>query len=294
MSILVIGSTGKVGSEVIRALLARGAKVHALTRDPKRTTFPSGVTPVKGDTLDKHSLRAAYSDIDTLFMINPVARDELPQALTALSVAAEAGIKRVVYSSMLNADTFSDTAHAASKYAAERMIERFGLSATILRPTYFMQNDLLQMESIFLRGVYAMPIGSVGVSMVDLRDVAEVAAVELLKRQNSPERLPTTIVEVVGPNVFTGEGGAALWSEVLGRKISYGGDDLDALEQQIARRTESWLGYDQSLMFRGFHREGMIPKRESVDILQAKLGKPLRTYRAFAEEMAIQWQRRSK
>jgi hypothetical protein len=47
-------------------------------------------------------------------------------------------------------------------------------------------------------------------------------------------------------------------------------------------------------MFRGFHREGMIPKRESVDILQTKLGKPLRTYRAFAEEMAIQWQSRSK
>ena len=286
MTILVIGSTGKVGSEVVRALVARNAKVHALTRDPDRAKFPAGVRPVKGDILDKTSLRAAFADISTLFLINPVAKDELPQALMALNLAAEAGIQRVVYSSMLNADTFCDTPHAAAKYAAERMIEKFGIPATILRPTYFMQNDFLQMEVLLRRGIYAMPIGSIGVSMVDLRDVADVAALELTRRENASEPLPTTTIEVVGPEIFTGESGAALWSEVLGRKISYGGDDLNSLEQQIASRTESWLGYDQTLMFRGFHREGMLPKKSSVEELKAKLGRPLRTYRAFVEEMA--------
>jgi uncharacterized protein YbjT (DUF2867 family) len=115
MAILVIGSTGKVGSEVVRALVARGAEVHALTRDPGKTQFPPGVKPMKGDVLDVETMRVVLADASTIFLINPVAKDELAQALITLGLAADAGVKGIVYVSMLNADVFLDAPHSAGK-----------------------------------------------------------------------------------------------------------------------------------------------------------------------------------
>jgi uncharacterized protein YbjT (DUF2867 family) len=169
------------------------------------------------------------------------------------------------------------------------MVKQFALPATILRPTYFMQNDHIQKDALLNYGVYAMPIGGVRVSMVDIRDLAEVAALELIQRETSARPLPASTIEIVGPEIFTGESGAALWSEVLGHSIRYGGDDLDPLERRIASWNESWLAYDQVRMFRSFHRDGMIPAKGSVDSLAERLGHPLRTYRSFVEEMAKQW-----
>jgi uncharacterized protein YbjT (DUF2867 family) len=83
-------------------------------------------------------MREALAGSDTAFVLMPVVPDELTRALVTLSLAAEAKVKRVVYFSMVNADTFSDCPHAAAKYAAEQSIRRLGLAATILRPNYFL------------------------------------------------------------------------------------------------------------------------------------------------------------
>lgn len=288
MAILVIGSTGKLGSLVVRELSARGADVVALTRDPSKASFPDGINVVKGDLLDIDTMRRVLDDMTTLFLLNPVARDEHVQALLTLGLARDAGVKGIVYLSMLNAEVFLDTPHSSAKYAAELLIEKYDLPTTILRPTYFMQNDLLQKDALEA-GFYAMPLGSRGVAVVDARDIAQLAALELIRRHDAAEPLPRTKIEVVGPDVLTGEDGARVWSEVTGKTIVYAGDDVAALEQRIAQRSENWLGYDQSLMFRGFQQDGMIPASNSAAMLAAMLGRPLRTYRAFVAEQAASW-----
>ena len=80
MNILVTGSTGTVGSLVVRGLAAQGAHVHAMTRDPNKATFPAGVIAVKGDMTDIPSMRAALKEVDTLFLLNAVVADEVTQA----------------------------------------------------------------------------------------------------------------------------------------------------------------------------------------------------------------------
>jgi uncharacterized protein YbjT (DUF2867 family) len=288
MSILVVGSTGKVGSIVVAELSKRGADIRALIRDPSKASFPDRVEVVKGDVLDVEAMRAVLADTSTLFLINPVAKDELAQALVMLGLAVDAGVKGVVYVSMLNANVFLDTPHSAAKYAAELMIEKYNVPATILRPTYFMQNDFMQKDAL-QSGFYAMPIGRQGVSIVDIRDIAEIAALELIRRESAPDKLPFSTIEIVGPEVFTGESGAAVWTGVLGKRIAYSGDDLAGLEERISSRNERWLAYDQVLMFRGFHRDGMHPASRSIETLEAMLGRPLRTYQSFAEEFARAW-----
>ena len=164
MTILVVGSTGKIGSLVVQQLSERGADVRALAKDIGKARFPAGVTPVKGDLMDVDSIRAALSGIDTLFMLNAVVPDELTQALITLDLARDAGIKRVVYFSVFNGDIFTDVPHFSGKHTVERMIEQFDIPATILRPAYFFQNDASLKTPILEHGVYAMPVGSVGLS----------------------------------------------------------------------------------------------------------------------------------
>ena len=281
MSILVIGSTGNIGSKVVHELSLRGAKVQALIHKSKKADFPAGVTPVKGDVTDMESMRKALSGIDTLFLLNPVVPDELNRALLTLNLAIEAGIKRIVYFSMFHADVFLDCPHACAKYATELMIERFGIPATILRPNYFFQNDG---QPVLEHGSYPMPIGSLGTSMVDARDIAEVAALSLIKRDKAPEPLPSEIIEIHGPDVVTSDSAVALWSEVLGRKVTYPGDDLHAFEKQLRSMMPSAMAYDVAGMFRGFQRDGMVAKPGAVDRVVSLLGRPLRTYRSYAEE----------
>lgn len=290
MTILVTGSTGTIGSLVVRQLADRGADVRALVRDPGKVQFPAGVTPVEGDLTDVDAMRAALAGTDTLFLLNAVVADELTQALITLNLARDAGIRRVVYFSVFNGDIFTDVPHFSGKHTAERMIEQFDIPATILRPAYFMQNDVSLKEALIGHGVYPMPIGGVGVAMADARDIAEIAALSLIRRESAAEPLPRETIEIVGPDTLAGDALAGIWSDVLGRPVSYAGDDLDAFEQQSRTRMPSWMAYDMRMMVRGFQRDGMVPKPGNLDRLTRLLGRPLRTYRSFAQETMRRWQ----
>ncbi|HFT8627785.1 TPA: SDR family oxidoreductase [Pseudomonas aeruginosa] len=141
MAVLVTGSTGTVGSEVVRQLVALGEEVFALTRDVDKTSFPEGVIPVNGSLSQPLVLRDVLKKVRGLFLMSPVVSDELTGTLTALSLASAEGVKDVVYLSALEAHKFTDIPHFAAKASAERMIRDKGISATILQPGYFMQND---------------------------------------------------------------------------------------------------------------------------------------------------------
>jgi uncharacterized protein YbjT (DUF2867 family) len=241
------------------------------------------VAHVSGDTTDMDSMRQALRGVTTLFLLNPVVIDELNRALLMLNLAREASIERVVYFSMFNADTFLDCPHASAKYATEQMIRKFGIPATILRPNYFFQNDG---PTVLATHQYPMPIGSLGVSMVDARDIAEVAAIELMRRDRSPTPLPIEIVEIHGPDVITAQSAVAIWSDVLGKNVPHPGDDLRTFERKAAKMTTSAEAYDVVTMFRGFQRDGMVAPAGGPERVDSILGRPLRNYRGYAEETA--------
>jgi uncharacterized protein YbjT (DUF2867 family) len=291
MNMLVTGSTGTIGSLVVRGLLAHDVGVRALTRDPDKAAFPAGVVVVKGDMTDIPSMRAALKGVDTLFLLNAVVPDEVTQAIGTLSLARAAGIERIVYLSVLNSDTYTDVPHFAGKYAVERMIEQFDLPVTVLRPSYFMQNDTMLRDGLTQYGRYGMPVGDVGVAMVDVRDIAEVAVTALLRRARAQTPLPREVIEIAGPDVLTGGALATIWSGVLGKPVTYGGNDLDAWERVMAGAMPPWASYDLRLMLARFHVDGMLGKAHATGILAGLLGHPPRTYRDFAEESAKTWQR---
>ncbi|WP_438011994.1 NmrA/HSCARG family protein [Sorangium sp. So ce321] len=286
MTILVTGATGTVGRQVVEQLAKRGADVRALVRDPAKADFPAGVAVAQGDLLDVDSLRSAFSGVSTLFLLNAVVPDEFTQALIALNVARAAGVERIVYLSVIHSDLYVNVPHFAGKFAVERMIEQMGLSATILRPAYFMNNDLTIKDVVTGYGVYPMPIGGKGLAMIDARDIGEIAAIELLRREQAAAPLPLDRINLVGPDTLTGADAAAIWTEVLGRPIAYPGDDTAGFEQNLRRLMPSWMAFDMRLMSERFLTEGMLPEAGDVARLTALLGRPLRSYRSFAAEIA--------
>ncbi|SHN42532.1 Uncharacterized conserved protein YbjT, contains NAD(P)-binding and DUF2867 domains [Duganella sacchari] len=285
MTILVTGANGNIGRNVINQLIQRGANVRALVRDPAKADFPASVSVVQGDLLDPDSLRSAFHGVSTLFLLNAVVPDEFTQALIALNVAKEAGVKHVVYLSVIHSDRYVNVPHFAGKFGVERMIEQMGFSATILRPAYFMNNELTIKDAVQGYGVYPMPIGSQGLAMIDARDIGEIAAIELLERHNASGALPLKRINLVGPDTLTGTDAAAIWSAVLGRAIGYAGDDTAAFEHKLRNFIPGWMAYDMRLMTDRFISDGMVPEAGDVERLTAMLGRPLRTYRDYVAEI---------
>ena len=290
MTILVTGSTGIIGQQVLNNLAGQQVNVRALTRSPERASFPDGIEAVKGDLTDPQGMRAVMEGVDTLFLLVANAPDELTQAIQAVNIAREKGIKGLVYFSVIRADEFVDVPHFTSKYTVERMIERAGIPATLLRPGYFMQNDMRQRTFLQEKGLYTMPVGEKGLSMVDVRDIGEAAANALICRHSDKQPAPNEIVECVGPDALTGQGLAEAWGRVLNKDIRYAGNDLEQFEQQMVKAGQpGWLAYDMRLMLQRYQQDGAVADAATVERFTRLLGHAPRRYFDFCREMAAEW-----
>src|SRR5438067_2354408 len=178
MKVLVTGGTGKVGTEVVNALLSRGASVRVLTRNKEAKL--------------------------------PVAAEELTQALLTFAVARRAKLEHLTYLSVYQAERFPDVPHFIGKHAVETALEAFDVPFTILRPGYFFQNDAALKAPLTGPGLYSAPIGTAGIAAVDVRDIADAAAVSLTTDGHAGKTY-----SLVGPAPLSGPGAAAAWAAAL-------------------------------------------------------------------------------
>jgi len=285
MKILVIGGTGTVGSQVVRELLARKAVVQVLTRsEDKAKTLPAGAEGVIGDLLNPGTVRSVFKGVDGVFMLIAVSTTETHEGLMALNGMRMAGVKRLTYMSVYNLEQALNLPHFGSKLPIEALVKASGIPYTILRPNNFYQNDFLFRDAMLKYSVYPQPIGDIGLSRVDVRDIAEAAAITL----TTPGHEGRTC-SVVGPQVHTGKSTAEVWSRALGKPIVYGGDDLDAWEQQSLEFLPAWMAFDFRLMYSFFQEKGLKATRSDIESLTELLGHPPRSFEDFAMETAGLW-----
>ncbi len=139
-------------------------------------------------------------------------------------------------------------------------------------------------------GIYPFPIGEKGVSMVDVRDIAEIAAGALIRREQAADPLPSEIINLVGPEVLTGPSIAQIWSTLLDKQVSYGGSATSAFEAQLAHHAPGWMAMDMRLMLDRFCSDGMAGSSDDVAQMTLLLGRQPRSYSSFAAETLAQWQ----
>jgi uncharacterized protein YbjT (DUF2867 family) len=282
MKILVVGGTGTVGAAVVQQLLARKADLRLFVRDAK-TALPAGVESFVGDLMDPPAVERALAGIEKVYLLNAVTPDELTQALIVYDLAKGLGIKHIVYHSVFRVDAFPDVPHFASKLAIETALRTFDVPWTVIRPNYFIQNDATLRDAI-QSGIYPTPLGERGISMVDVRDIAEAAAIALTSSGHEGK-----VYNLNGPDTISGPSAAAIWSELLGTDVRYTGADMNAFEAAARKRGPSWSAFDIRMTFQGYLERGFIAETGDIETLTTLLGHPPRTYRAFAQETAAGW-----
>jgi uncharacterized protein YbjT (DUF2867 family) len=285
MKVLVTGATGNVASVVVGELLKRGAEVRALIRKPDAgNKLPAGVETAIGDLLDPVSIEEAMKGVDKLFLLNAVVADELTQALIAYGIAKRIGLKHVTYLSVFKVQEFRDVPHFASKLAVEGALREFGVPYTILRPGYYMQNDIGLKDALTGPGLYPMPLGTAGIAAADMRDIAEAAAISLTEGGHEAQTY-----DIVAPSLISGPGNAALWSKLLGKEIKYTGHDFDQWEKGMRERMPSWSAFDLRMMLQGYFDRGFASTETEVARLTKLLGHAPRSYEDFAAETVKLW-----
>jgi uncharacterized protein YbjT (DUF2867 family) len=279
MTILVTGGTGQVGTELVAKLLAQRAPLRVLVRQPGRA-LPPGAQPAPGDLRDAASLDSAMAGAEALFLLTPLSETETQEGLNAVAAARRAGIRRIVYLGIHRIEEGRHIPHFASKLPVIDAIRASGLNWTLIEPNNFFQNDLGMADAILRHGVYPQPIGGIGLSRVDVRDIAEAATVALLQEGHAGQRYP-----LVGPEILTGEAVAAAYARALGRPVAYGGDDLDAWDAALRDVLPGWLLHDLRIMYEFFQSRGLAATPEELAACTAILGHPPRALDSFIGEV---------
>ncbi|MEZ2126542.1 MULTISPECIES: NmrA/HSCARG family protein [unclassified Sinorhizobium] len=215
--VLAVGATGKFARLIVPELVRRNAKVRALVRNPSEgdKALSLGATEFAvGDLRDADSLTRALDGVNGVFHIGPAfAPDEAAMGVTLIEAAEEAGVRKFVFSSVIQ-PTNTRLENHASKIPVENALYSSRLEYTILHPANFMQNIGMSWPIILESGSFSEPFPrEAKVARVDYRDVAELAAIAL-----TSDRLAYATLELCA-GMFDRYEIAAIMSDELGRTI---------------------------------------------------------------------------
>jgi uncharacterized protein YbjT (DUF2867 family) len=215
--ILVTGATGTVGRPVVAQLLAAGAPVRALTRNPDAAGLPPGAEVVRGDLTVPVTLDGCLDGIDTVFLVWTAAAAAAPAAVERIARLA----RRVVYLSAPHRTPhpfFQQPNPAAALHAEnERLLAASGLAWTFLRPGMFAANALAWWAPQIRAGdVVRWPYAAAPTAPLHERDLAAVAVRALLEDGHAGAEYVLT-----GPQSLEQREQVATIGDVLGRPLRY-------------------------------------------------------------------------
>jgi NAD(P)H dehydrogenase (quinone) len=207
--ILVTGATGTIGRHLVQRL-------RALQANFKTMSSQAGAD-VQADWADPASLRRAFDGIDTLFLLLPLVPHKLELARNAIAAARAAGVTHIVRSSGAGADPASPNALAALQGQIDALVASSGLTHTFLRPMGFMQNWASFAAAQVKSGAFYAPQGQGAQSLVDARDIADVAAAVLV----NPVPHAAWAYTLTGAEALNNEQQLALISQATGQAVRY-------------------------------------------------------------------------
>jgi len=240
--ILVLGATGQQGGATARELASRGFSVRALTRDPDkpaaRALVDRGMTVVKGELEDSHSLQRAMDGIHGVFSVQTPfgpggAERETREGIAVADAARDVGVEHLVYSSVGGAERNTGIAHFESKYLIEKHVRATGIHATILRPVFLMENFIgmgpREVDGQLVLRVALSP--QTRLQMLAVRDIGVFAALAFEGR----EGIAGQELEIAGDELAMTEV-ASTFAAAMGRSVRY---EQHPLAELAARSAES-------------------------------------------------------
>lgn len=228
--VLVVGATGTVGQEVVRALVERATPTVALVRGERAAaSLPAQVEPRFGDLNDESAVARALDGVRAAFYLSPHIEEEEHCARQFTRLCNERGLRVVFVGSHLDGRSrFSRwlmrslagtlMPHYRAKFRLSERVRREATDGVLLVPSHFYQNDELDVVrgALLHHQAFIQPIGSKGHNRVDVRDIGQAAARALLDPSIGSGAYP-----IVGPESLTGPQCAQIWSAALATPIEY-------------------------------------------------------------------------
>lgn len=282
--IAITGSTGNVGREVVRALLARGAHVRVLEREAAkaRTAFGDAVTSARFDFDNPSTFEPALRGATRLFLMRPPHIADVEQRLfPVVDAALNVGVRHIVFLSLQGAESNKVVPH----HKVEQYLIKLGAPSTFLRPSFFMQNlstthakDIRERDEVFV------PAGHGKTSFVDVRDIGDVAAHVLTEDGHEGKAY-----ELTGPEALTYEEVADHLGMALVRPIRYANPDPVRFYRHMTSRG---LPRGYVLVMEALYlvcRLGLAGK--VTNEVETLLGRPPIPFAKFARDYAEVWDR---
>jgi uncharacterized protein YbjT (DUF2867 family) len=228
MRVLVIGSTGLIGSAVCARLTAEGHEVVRSARSRPRYASESDVVVAidMAQALKPEDWAEALRGVDAVVNCAGVLQDSAREHTTevhatgpsALFRACErAGVRRVIHFSAIGVERKQPSAFSASKLAGDEALMKLDLDWIVLRPSVVLGRAVFG-ASALIRGLAALPVlpampGTGRLQVVHLDDVVETVVFFL--RADSPSRI---VLDLAGPDALSMEGVVAQYRRWLGRR----------------------------------------------------------------------------
>ncbi|MBV8761715.1 MAG: SDR family oxidoreductase [Deltaproteobacteria bacterium] len=278
--ILVTGSTGNVGSEVVKQLAQAGHKVRALVRDTKEASgkFPTTVDIVAGDLDNTDSLVNAMKGVSAVYLLAPFSPAVAKQEGNALEAAKRSGVKRIVKHSVLGAQ-WEGISIAKWHRASEKAIEASGVPWTHIRPSGFFPNALNWAGMIKNGGTVYYPTGQGKLGVVDVRDIAAVAVKPLTENGHEGKAY-----DVTGAQALTSQEQVDIIGKAIGKQLTYVDVPNEAAKDSMLGQGMPAPLVDALLEFCDAIKSGQAAA--VTDTVQQLTGKPPRTFEAWAKENA--------
>ena len=277
MTITVTGSTGTIGTELIRLLSSADVPVRAVLRDFNRAQDLPHIVWTRADLNQKGMLDAALAGTATLFLLTGNAVGFGETQINVIRTAERLGVEHVVKLSALGASPRTKAPLAREHYEAEQALEESEMEWTILRPHTFMQNwlgetaDTVRSE----RQIYAA-IGEGRVPFIDARDIAAVAAEILMNpSKHAGEKYVLTGGEAVGYQVL-----ADSLTDELGEEVTYRRLSMEEMRARLEQQGMSSAAIESMLALAAYQKAGGPTERVS-DAVENILGRAPLTVRDF-------------
>ncbi len=280
--ILVTGAAGKTGQAVIRALCRMNKPVRALVHKVSQVQQIQALGArevLTGDLCSQAQMNRVCREIKAVYHICPnVHPGEFRIGQTLMKAARAAGVEHFIYHSVFHPQVKAMPHHWQKMRVEEKLFES-GLRYTILQPAPYMQNILAYWNDIVQNHTYAVPYPeNTRLSLVDLEDVAEVAALV----SGEPAHAGA-IYELCGPDNLSPVEIAHIISQHLGQKIAV--KEVPIEEWQSTARQRGLGDYPVKTLSKMFHYYEQFGFYGNPRVLSCLLGRAPTPFATFVERM---------
>ncbi len=225
-TILVIGGSGQISSEVISVLKAAGYPVRTTSSQASRAGIKDGVETVHVDVTTGQGLKEAFAGAARVFLMAPGGHANQFEILAPLIREAKAqNLEKVVLMTAMGVDAVETSPYRR----AEIELEKSGLDYVIVRPNWFLQNfHTFWIHGIKTQSKILLPAGDAKTSFVDSRDVGEVIAKVLID-----DSIKNQALDLSGPESIDHHEVAAAISKESGKKVIYEEITPETLKQGL-------------------------------------------------------------